>query len=110
MSKSRAFVANLGLILAIVVGYALVDSGPAWSQPLAAATVQEPAPPADQQYTGAKQCDCLPFRSVYEMEDDQTCEVVRFAPGPIPGGCQVFTVSYDRFWASDRLQDRRGIA
>ena len=61
MSKSRAFVANLGLILAIVVGYALVDSGPAWSQPPVAAAAPEPAPPAGQQYTGAKQCAACHF-------------------------------------------------
>lgn len=63
MSKSRAFVVNLGLISAIVVGYALVDRGPAWSQPVAAeaAAEEEPAPPADQQYTGTKQCAACHF-------------------------------------------------
>jgi hypothetical protein len=61
MSKSRSFVADSGLVLVIVVGFALVRCGPAWSQPLSAATVQEPAPPADQQYTGAKQCAACHF-------------------------------------------------
>lgn len=61
MSKWRGFVANVGLILAILGGYALIGIKPAWSQPLPAAVVQEPAPPADQQYTGSKQCAACHF-------------------------------------------------
>jgi Cytochrome c554 and c-prime len=61
MSNRRAFVANVGLILASVVGYTLIGISPAWSQPVPAAVVQEPAPPADQQYTGSKQCAACHF-------------------------------------------------
>lgn len=64
MSKSRSLLMILGLPALTIVGSAFV-ARPAWSQPgaaqVAAPVEQEPAPPADQQYTGVKQCASCHF-------------------------------------------------
>ncbi len=64
MPKSRS-VMILGLLAAMIVGYAFAARS-AWSQPrptppTAPDDQAEPAPPADQQYTGAKQCASCHF-------------------------------------------------
>jgi hypothetical protein len=65
MSKSKSLLIVPGLVSTIVGGFVFVATGPAWSQPgagqPAAAAEQEPAPPADQQYTGVKQCASCHF-------------------------------------------------
>ena len=76
MSKSRSFVADSGLVLVIVVGYTFVRSGPAWSQPLADGDRTGAGPTGGSAVHGLEAMRCLSFRSVYEMEDDQACEVI----------------------------------
>ena len=60
MSKPCSLPRTLGLLSVFGVVYVLMAAGPAWSQPESTAAV-EPAPPADQQYTGAKQCASCHF-------------------------------------------------
>ena len=60
MSKPQTFPRVLGLLSVFGVAYVLMAAGPAWSQPKSTAPA-EPAPPADQQYTGSKQCAACHF-------------------------------------------------
>jgi hypothetical protein len=60
MSKQHSLPRVLGLLSVFGVAYVLMAAGPAWSQPESTAP-EEPAPPADQQYTGAKQCASCHF-------------------------------------------------
>ena len=60
MSMSRFLLMILGLLAVIVMGNAIVAT-PAWSQPAAPSASEEPAPPADQQYMGIKQCAACHF-------------------------------------------------
>jgi hypothetical protein len=60
MSKPHVLPRILGLLSVFGVAYVLMAAGPAWSQPESTAAA-EPAPPADQQYTGTKQCAACHF-------------------------------------------------
>ena len=61
MSNSRCLPRILGLLAVTTVAFAFIAE-PAWSQPQPTAPAEpEPAPPADQQYTGAKQCAACHF-------------------------------------------------
>jgi len=62
MSKPRFLPSTLQFFLAFGVAYALASVGPAWGQPPPEeANAEEPAPPADQQYIGTKQCAACHF-------------------------------------------------
>ena len=60
MLKPRIMPRVLGLLFVFGVAYVLMAAGPAWSQPESTAA-EEPAPPADQKYTGTKQCASCHF-------------------------------------------------
>ena len=60
MSTLRAFPKCLGRLTALSVVCVLAAAGPACSQP-ESTTPAEPAPPADQQYIGTKQCAACHF-------------------------------------------------
>lgn len=62
MSKPRSLPSTLQLLWAFGVACSLAAVGPAWGQPPPeAGTQEEPAPPADQQYIGTKQCAACHF-------------------------------------------------
>jgi len=61
MSRQDPFPRVLGILYTIAVAYVFIAAAPVWSQPVVATTEQEPAPPADQQYTGSRQCAACHF-------------------------------------------------
>ena len=61
MLRQRSYPGVIGLLSTLGVAYVLLAASPAWSQPIPTAAAQEPAPPADQQYIGAKQCAACHF-------------------------------------------------
>lgn len=65
MPKFHPSLKVFGLMSMIAVVSVLVATGPSWSQPgaseLASPAEREPAPPADQQYVGVKQCAACHF-------------------------------------------------
>lgn len=63
MSTPHSLLRICGLLSVFGLAYALVAVGSAWAQPEAANAggQMEPAPPADQQYIGAKQCAACHF-------------------------------------------------
>lgn len=60
MLKPHTMPRVLGLLSVFGVTYVLMTAGPAWSQPESTAA-EEPAPPADQEYIGTKQCASCHF-------------------------------------------------
>ena len=61
MLRSCTRIVNLGLSMVIAAGVASLENGKAWAQPIAKAAELEPAPPADQTYTGTKACAACHF-------------------------------------------------
>jgi Cytochrome c554 and c-prime len=61
MSRQHSYPRVFGLLSTIGIAYVFIAAAPASAQPAAAPAAQEPAPPADQQYIGAKQCAACHF-------------------------------------------------
>jgi hypothetical protein len=84
MYKFHSLPRTVGFLSVIVVACVLMQAGPSWSQPgaaqLAAAVEPEPAPPADQQYTGVKACAACHFEQFMSWKSSKHAKVFDLLP------------------------------